>query len=65
MYGPDADKLFSAVKPVLETASFMKSAKVVLRYGSAMEPNVRETEVVLAPQPGVPFIRSKDSPCSM
>ncbi len=37
MYGPDADKLFNAVKPVLESADFMKSAKVKLRYGPPTE----------------------------
>lgn len=32
MYGPSADKLFDAIKPVLTTAPFMKNAKVVKRY---------------------------------
>ena len=47
MYGANADRLFAAIKPVLEGASFMNGAKVVLRYGSAFEPNVQEREVVL------------------
>jgi hypothetical protein len=34
MYGPDADRLFETVKPVLEACSFMKDARVTLRYGS-------------------------------
>lgn len=33
MYGPDADRLFSVAKPVLESADFMRGAKVTLRYG--------------------------------
>lgn len=47
MYGPNADSLFAVVKPVLESAAFMNGAKVVLRYGSALEPNVQESEIVL------------------
>ncbi len=37
MYGPDADKLFTTVKPVLESADFMKGATVKLRYGPPTE----------------------------
>jgi hypothetical protein len=33
LYGPDADKLFNAIKPVLESTDFMKGAKVTLQYG--------------------------------
>ncbi len=33
MYGPDADKLFDAVRPVLESAPFMRGAQVQKRYG--------------------------------
>ena len=33
MYGPDADKLFAAIRPALEACSFMKGALVRLRYG--------------------------------
>jgi|JI7StandDraft_1071085.scaffolds.fasta_scaffold56435_2 hypothetical protein len=33
MYGPDADRLFEIIKPILESASFMRGAKVTLRYG--------------------------------
>jgi hypothetical protein len=46
MYGPDADSLFAAVRPVLETADFMRGARVRLRYGPA-EDGRREVEVVL------------------
>jgi len=34
MYGPDADRLFETVKPVLEGCHFMRGARVTLRYGS-------------------------------
>jgi hypothetical protein len=33
MYGPDANFLFETVHPILETALFMRGAKVIKRYG--------------------------------
>ena len=33
MYGPDADRLFAAVKPILASVDFMQGATVRLRYG--------------------------------
>jgi hypothetical protein len=33
MYGPNGDGLFAAVRPVLESASFMRGAVVTVRYG--------------------------------
>lgn len=47
MYGPDGDKLFSVVKPVLESSGFMKGASVVIRYGPP-EDGVRETQIKLS-----------------
>jgi len=47
MYGPDTDKLFAAVRPVLEACSFMKGAAVKLRYGPPAD-GVREHTVQLA-----------------
>jgi hypothetical protein len=32
MYGPDADRLFDAVRPILESSDFMKGAMVTLQY---------------------------------
>jgi hypothetical protein len=49
MYGPDADRLFEAVKPILEGTSFMKGAKVTRRYGPA-EDGVREAHTSIAPK---------------
>ena len=46
MYGPDADALFAAVRPILEAATFMKGARVKLRYGPPQD-GVREVEVVI------------------
>ena len=35
MYGPDADRLFAVVRPILESAAFLRAARVKLRYGPA------------------------------
>ena len=43
MYGPDADKLFEVVKPLLETTDFTKGAFIKLRYGPP-EDGVAEVE---------------------
>src|SRR3954463_15574564 len=45
--GPDADKLFAAVRESLEACSFMKGALVKLRYGPPAN-GVIEREVRLA-----------------
>jgi hypothetical protein len=47
MYGPDADKLFDAIRSTLEACSFMKGAVVKLRYGPPTD-GVPEREVRLA-----------------
>jgi hypothetical protein len=47
MYGPDADRLFEAIRPVLEATSFMKGATAKKRYGPAAD-GVREVEVNVA-----------------
>ena len=47
MYGPDADKLFAAIRPTLEACSFMRGAVVKLRYGPPAD-GVQEREVRLA-----------------
>lgn len=44
MYGPDADKLFAVVRPILEACSFMQGASVTLRYGPQVD-GVRESTV--------------------
>ena len=33
MYGPDADRLFATILPILESCDFIKGATVKLRYG--------------------------------
>jgi hypothetical protein len=44
MYGPDADQLFEAVRPVLEAATCITDAVATIRYGPP-EDGVREREV--------------------
>ncbi|MBX9660293.1 MAG: hypothetical protein K2X00_17175 [Nitrospiraceae bacterium] len=46
MYGPDADVLFTAVRPVLEACAFMRGARVRVRYGPPAD-GVREVQHVL------------------
>jgi hypothetical protein len=44
MYGPDADRLFETIRPVLEGCSFMRGARITLRYGS---PGANQRQLVL------------------
>jgi hypothetical protein len=46
MYGPDADRLFEVVKPILESCTFTRGARVKLRYGPP-EDGVRERQLVI------------------
>jgi hypothetical protein len=47
MYGPDADRLFEVVEPVLKAAPLTRGGFVIKRYGSASDANVAETRVSL------------------
>ena len=47
MYGPSADRLFSVIRPTLETAPFLRGARVLLRYGPP-EDGVEERALTLA-----------------
>lgn len=44
MYGPDADALFAAVRPVLSTATCIRNVVATLRYGPPQE-GVRRVQV--------------------
>lgn len=46
MYGPDADRLFEAIRPVLESATCIREAVATIRYGPP-EDGVRERKVAL------------------
>jgi hypothetical protein len=48
MYGPDADRLFEAVIPVLKDSEFMGGATVKRRYGPP-DDGVREQSVTIPP----------------
>ena len=48
MYGPDADRLFRVVEPILKATPYMNGAKVTLRFGPPAD-GVREREVTIAP----------------
>ena len=47
MYGPDADKLFDVIRPILEATSFMRGAEVKKRYGPPKD-GVREHVLKIA-----------------
>lgn len=48
MYGPDADRLFGVVEPILKSTPFMAGAKAKKRYGPP-EAGVKESVVEIAP----------------
>ena len=48
LYGPDADKLLSVVRPILLAAPCLENARAVLRYGSADDANAKQLEVDLS-----------------
>ena len=47
LYGPDADRLFDAIEPVLRATPFMRGAQVTKRYGPP-EAGVKESSVVIS-----------------
>jgi hypothetical protein len=46
MYGPNAEILFKAIKPTLESCDFMKGASVKLRFGPPSD-DTKELEVTI------------------
>ncbi len=46
LYGPNAETLFKAIKPTLESTDFLIGATAKLRFGSP-ENGVREIEVII------------------
>ena len=48
MYGPDADRLFDIVRPILESAPFTRGATVTVRYGPPDE-GIRQKQIKLGP----------------
>lgn len=47
MYGPNADKLFSAIERSLRTSPLAKGAWAMKRYGPAEDPQAREVRIDL------------------
>ena len=47
MYGPDADKLYEVVFPILETETFLRGATVRRRYGPADDLAVKEARTII------------------
>ena len=45
VYGPDADRLFEVIKPLLKTAPAAAGGYAIKRYGEARDPNSPEVRV--------------------
>jgi len=45
MYGPSAEKLFAAIKPILQETDFMREATALLRFGSSRNAKWIEVEI--------------------
>lgn len=52
-YGLDADRLFAAMRPTLESTALLRGAHVTLRYGIWHE-GMREAEIVLGADGSAP-----------
>ncbi|NJM34761.1 MAG: DUF695 domain-containing protein [Rhodomicrobium sp.] len=48
-YGPDADKLYAVIEPVLRASQVTIGGNASLRYGSHTTPNVRERYIEIKP----------------
>lgn len=46
-YGPNAEALFKAIRPLLLETSFMRKAQVYLRFGAVDDPSVSDIEFIL------------------
>jgi hypothetical protein len=47
MYGPDADRLFAAISPVLAKSAMVRGGYAVKRYGDAGDPLAQESKLPL------------------
>ena len=45
MYGPDADRLFEVVEPILKLAPLARGGFAIKRYGEASDANAQEARV--------------------
>jgi hypothetical protein len=46
-YGPDADKLFGVMEPILRSVALKEGSYALKRYGEAGDPDAREVRVEL------------------
>jgi hypothetical protein len=49
LYGPDADKLYAAIEPVLRSSAVTQGGNATLRYGSPGMHNVHERYIEIKP----------------
>jgi len=49
MYGPNADKLFTVVRPILLSTALLRNITVTLRYGSVDDKLARTVKLHLSP----------------
>ena len=47
MYGPDADRLFGVIQPLLQRSALAKGGYAIKRYGEAEDEDAREVRVEL------------------
>jgi hypothetical protein len=45
MYGPDADRLFATIEPILKSSPLAAGRFAIKRYGEAGDPDAREIRV--------------------
>ncbi|RUU51091.1 hypothetical protein [Mesorhizobium sp. M2C.T.Ca.TU.002.02.1.1] len=45
LYGPDAERLFVAIEPVLKSSSAAVGGYAIKRFGAATDPNAKEVRV--------------------
>lgn len=45
MYGPDADRLFTIIEPILKSTPLATGGYAIKRYGEASDPNASEVRV--------------------
>ena len=42
LYGPDAEKIFAVIQPLIADAPFMRKAQAIIRYGSAQDEDAEQ-----------------------
>ena len=47
MYGPDADRLFATIEPIVRASRHAQGARAIKRYGPAQDPSSRRVQIDL------------------